>query len=151
MNTAQTTDKKLSMTSGALSHIHSIKTSARNFCKSKKHTGEGYSDAMKRDSHNLFKFIMKKVSKYMGETPETVEYYRDFWYTEGTNQGTYMETPSHRSECGADNIYQWFERNQVYLSSVREKTPKVKVVDVVVPPTVESESDSDLEFDPDNF
>ena len=128
MNTVQTSDAKMSLTTGALTHIHNVKTSARNFTSSKKHTGGKYSEGVLKDSHTLFEFIMEKLRKFLGETPTEVEYNRNFWYTEGTNQEEHTTTPSHDAECGSDNIHKWFERNQTFLTNVREKKPKIRVV-----------------------
>jgi hypothetical protein len=151
MNTAQTSDEKMSMTTGALTHIYNVKTSARNFCSSKRAAGEKYSEGVLKDSHTLFDFIMGKLRKYLGNNPSVRQYKRDFWYTEGTNQGEHTNTPSHDAECGSDDIYKWFERNQEFLTNVKEKKPKIRVVEAPESPNDNEDPDSELEWTIDDF
>lgn len=151
MNTAQTSDKKMQQNTGALTHIHDIKSSARNFTKSKKTQSEGYSKSFLTDSELIFKFIMKKVGGSLRVGAPKADYDCEFWYTEGEHQGNYTEEASHRVECGSDSIVDWFMRNQVFLTSVREKVPKIKLVPATSPDNEVSDTDSDMEFDLHNF
>ena len=105
----QTSDVKMSTTTAALTRIHTVKTSARNFCKSKKQVGEGYSPATLSDSHKIYLYIKKKTGIFLAENAPEAEYDRDFWYNEGTNKGNRTDEPSHIAECGSDDIYTWFE------------------------------------------
>ena len=151
MNSAQTTDIKMSITTAALTHIHAVKTSARSFCKSNKQVGEGYNPATLRDSHKIYLYIKKKTGAFLAENAPEVEYDRDFWYKEGTNQGSRVDEPSHIAECGSDQIYDWFEWNQQFLSSVKEKVAKIRVLEVAPPVGEQSDTDSEMKFDADRY
>lgn len=121
MNGAFASEDRLKLTSVSLNSTMDLLKSVRKLRHHTRNTKGKYGASTLADADRIFAFIKDRLPAVISEIPPEVEYDRSFWYDEGENEGTYMEEPSHRAEVGYDDIYTWFLRNQVFLTTVKEK------------------------------
>ncbi len=96
------------------------------------------------DGERLFQWLRTKVQRGIKKNPPKKAWNKQFWQDEGENTSKYHQEISMVCETASDDIYEWFLRNQKFLTEENEKITGEKLVQHI---DDDEEDDTGSEFE----
>ena len=128
MNGHQPTEERVGMTAMGLNQTMDLLKSVRNLrIKHSKHEPEQFPSTF-RDFSILLQWLKNKLEEGLVENWVPEDWDKQFFYEEGENKSKYVDEISHVCEVGMDDTFDWFTRNQEWLTKERVKITKKNIV-----------------------